>query len=306
MNSAEQNTLQDIQQLDPSEPQPGSQGISITAMQPVVATTSAPPNTAQSRLRHHWPEYLMEGGLLGAFMVSACLFGVLYEFPNSPVRQAISSNLIRRMLMGASMGLTAVAIIYSPWGKQSGAHINPSVTFTFFRLGKIKAFDAFFYICAQFIGSAIGVVLVALFFMKQLADPAVRYVATVPGKYGLLVAFVAEVVITFVLMTTILQVSNSSRFANFTGLFAGLLVATYISFEAPFSGMSMNPARSFGSGFSAGIWTGFWIYLTAPLVGMLSAAEVYVRSHNTVKCCKLHHDNDKRCIFCGANGGFES
>ncbi len=204
------------------------------------------------------------------------------------------------------MGLTAIAIVYSPWGKQSGAHINPSVTFTFLRLGKIKPWDAIFYIAAQFIGSALGVVFAAFFFMKELADPAVRYVVTVPGEYGLLVAFAAEVSITFVLMSTILRVSNNPRVAHLTGLFAGFLVATYITFEAPFSGMSMNPARSFGSGFSAGVWTGFWIYLTAPLLGMLSAAEVYVRHKGLVKCCKLHHENDKRCIFCGANGGFVS
>jgi len=142
--------------------------------------------------------------------------------------------------------------------------------------------------------------------MKQLADPAVRYVATVPGRQGLLVAFDAEVLIAFVLMSTILRVSNNQRLASYTGLFAGALVALYITFEAPFSGMSMNPARSFGSGFSAGVWTGFWIYLTAPLLGMLAAAELYVRRGGVVKCCKLHHDNDRRCIFCGANGGFAS
>src|SRR5215471_11112641 len=194
MNSAGQNTLQDKPNL---------------AFDPIVPTVkSAPSVSAQAALRAHWPEYLMEAGLLGAFMVSACLFGVLYESPHSPLRQAITSSFIRRMLMGVSMGLTAIAIIYSPWGKQSGAHINPSVTFTFFRLGKIKRWDAIFYIVAQFIGSAFGVVLIGLFFMKELADPAVRYVVTVPGKYGLFIAFVAEVVITFILMSTILRVSN--------------------------------------------------------------------------------------------------
>lgn len=306
MSRAEQNTLQDMPSLNPGEPTPGSPGTPHLATRPFVATTSDPPNTAQATLRAHWPEYLMEGGLLGAFMVSACLFGVLYEFPNSPVHQAISSSFIRRMLMGASMGVTAIAIIYSPWGKQSGAHINPSVTFTFFRLGKIRSCDAIFYIGAQFIGAAVGVLLASLFFMKELADPAVQYVATVPGKYGVPVAFIAEVVITFVLMISILHLSNHKSLGRYTGLFAGLLVATYISFEAPLSGMSMNPARSFGSGLSAGTWTGFWIYLTAPLIGMLAAAEVYVRQHGLVKCCKLHHDNNQRCIFCGANGGFES
>jgi aquaporin Z len=292
MNTAGQNTLKDTPNL---------------AFDPIVPTVkSAPPVRAQAALRAHWPEYLMEAGLLGAFMVSACMFGVLYESPHSPIRQAITSSFIRRMLMGISMGLTAIVIIYSPWGKQSGAHINPSVTFTFFRLGRIKHWDAIFYIAAQFIGSAFGVVLSGLLFMKELADPVVRYVVTVPGKYGLFVAFVAEVVIAFILMSTILRVSNHARLARYTGLCAGLLVALYITIEAPLSGMSMNPARSFGSGFSAGVWTGFWIYLTAPLLGMLSAAEVHLRRKALVKCCKLHHENNKRCIFCGANGGFES
>jgi aquaporin Z len=279
------------------------------ALEPARTTTDQPRQlSAAAALRSHWPEYLMESGLLGAFMMAACVFGALYEFPQSPVREAISSGLLRRMLMGASMGLTAVAIIYSPWGKQSGAHINPSVTFTFFRLGKIKSWDAIFYIASQFLGAVLGVVFLALFLGKQLADPAVRYVVTVPGEHGAVIALLAEFVIAFGMMSAVLYFSNHHRLDRFTGLFAGLLVATYITIEAPFSGMSMNPARTFGSGFSAEIWSGLWIYLTAPPLGMLAAAELYLwrKGRLAVKCCKLHHNNDKRCIFCGANGGYES
>jgi aquaporin Z len=273
-----------------------------------VAVSEALKLGAFRSLRVHWPEYLMEAGLLGAFMVSACVFGAIYEFPGSPVRQAITSVLLRRLLMGTSMGLTAIAIIYSPWGKQSGAHINPSVTFTFFRLGKIRSWDAIFYIGSQFTGAALGVVVVALFLGKQLADPAVRYVVTVPGPDGPWAALLAEFAIAFGLMSAVLYFSNHHRLDRYTGLFAGLLVATYITLEAPFSGMSMNPARTFGSGFSAEVWSGVWIYLTAPPLGMLAAAELYLwrKGRLAVKCCKLHHNNDKRCIFCGANGGFVS
>jgi len=86
-----------------------------------------------------------------------------------------------------------------------------------------------------------------------------------------------------------------------TGLCAGALVATYITIEAPISGMSMNPARTFASPVPAHHWHALWIYFTAPLVGMLSAAEVYVRTRGarSVACAKLHHENSKRCIFCG-------
>jgi aquaporin Z len=268
----------------------------------------APKLSALASLRLHWPEYLMEAGLLGAFMVSACLFGVLYGFPRSPVRQAISSEFLRGLLGGLSMGLTAIAIFYSPWGKQSGAHINPSVTVTFFRLGKIKFWDALFYIAAQFSGAALGVLLVARFLRREVSDPAVRYVVTTPGPRGPWVAFGAEFIIAFGMMSAVLYFSNHHRLSRYTGAFASLLVAIYITVEARFSGMSMNPARSFGSAFPSGIWDHFWIYLTAPLLGMLTASEFYLwrRGRQAVKCCKLHHDNDKRCIFCGANGGFAS
>lgn len=242
----------------------------------------------------------MEAALLGLFMISACTFAVVLDHPASPVRQAIPDVFVRRVLTGIAMGSTAIALIYSPWGKQSGAHFNPAVTLTFFRLGKVKGWDASFYVIAQFIGGAIGVLLAALALSHWIGDPAVNYAATVPGSYGVTAAFIAEVAISFVLMSVILRVSGSSAAVR-TGLFAGALVATYIVLEAPISGMSMNPARTLGSALGARTWTALWLYFVAPPVGMLLAAEVYtrLRGRSAVKCAKLHHQNNKRCIFCG-------
>ena len=282
--------------------------LALEPVLPVVTPPQPPKLGALASLRNHWPEYVMETGLLGAFMVSACVFGALYEFPQSPVHRAITSAFLRRVLMGVSMGLTAIAIIYSPWGKQSGAHINPSVTITFLRLGKIRLWDAVFYIAAQFTGAVLGVFLVAQFLGRQVSDPAVRYVVTTPGPRGPWVALLAEFIIAAGMMSAVLYFSNHHRLAGYTGLFAGLLVATYITIEAPFSGMSMNPARTFGSALPSGIWEGFWVYLIASPLGMLAASEFYLwrAGKIAVKCCKLHHNNTKRCIFCGANGGFAS
>ena len=248
----------------------------------------------------------MEAAGLGWFMVSACLFGALYENPASPMRQAIASPAVRRLLMGLSMGLTAISIIYSPWGKQSGAHINPSVTIAFCRLKKVQRWDAFFYVVAQFAGAVFGVTLVALLFRKAIADSNVRYVVTVPGEAGVLIAFAVEFLMAFGMMTLVLHLSNHKQLSRYTGLFAGLLVATYITLAAPFSGMSMNPARTLGSALPAGVFNALWIYFTAPPLAMLFAAEVYLwqKGKPAVRCCKLHHDNPRRCIFCGANGGF--
>ncbi len=253
-------------------------------------------------LGRHWPEYLMEAAGLGIFMISAGLLGTLLEYPGSPVHQAIADPFLRRLLMGIAMGLTAIAIIYSPWGKQSGAHVNPSVTLTFFRLGKVEPWDTLFYVVAQFAGGVAGVVLVALALGHSFADPPVTYVTTLPGSGGPAIAFLAEVVISFVLMFVVLVVTNTESLARHTGLFAGALVATYITLVAPLSGMSMNPARTFGSALPARLWESLWIYFTAPPLGMLLAADTYLRSIGPrgAICAKLHHHNDKRCIFrCG-------
>ena len=256
-------------------------------------------------LKYHWPEYLMEAAGLGLFMVSACSFGTLLEHPASPVRMALGDATLRRGLMGLAMGLTAAAIIYSPWGKQSGAHLNPSVTFTFWRLGKIETEDAFFYVAAQFAGGAAGVLLARAALGALLDHPLVHYVTTEPGPYSLVAAFAAEFTITLILMSAVLRASNNPRLSRFTGLIAGALVAIYIFVEAPVSGMSMNPARTFASALCAGRWPAVWIYFTAPPLGMLTAAQLFVlrKGAHRVLCAKLHHENDKRCIFrCGYAG----
>jgi len=241
----------------------------------------------------------MEAAGLGLFMISACAVVALLEHPASPVRQMLSNPFLRRILIGIAMGLTAISIVYSSWGKQSGAHLNPAFTLTFFRLGKVAPWDALWYVIAQFVGGILGVVLAATLLRHFIADPTVNYVVTVPGRFGPGVAFVAEAVISFVLMSVVLRVSNNHTLNRFTGLCAGILVATYITVEAPLSGMSMNPARTFGSALSAQVWTALWIYFIAPPLGMLLAAELYVRWHGAhrVLCAKLHHHNTKRCIF---------
>lgn len=250
-------------------------------------------------VNQHLPEYLIEAVGLGVFMLSACSFGILLEHPATTVHQVIPNPFARRMLMGLAMGLTAIAIIYSPWGKQSGAHINPSVTLTFFRLGKIEPRDAAGYLGGQFIGAVTGVLIASLLFRDLLGHPAVNYVATVPGVFGSLIAFAGEITISFLLMTVVLHVSNTMQLARYTGIFAGAMVMTWISIEAPISGMSMNPARTFGSALASGEWKYIWVYFTGPPAGMLLAAELYLRRRGAhrVLCAKLHHHNNKRCIF---------
>ena len=253
----------------------------------------------------HWPEYLIEAGALGCFMVSACLFGALLDHPASPVRQMVADPWARRAIGGTMMGLTAIALIYSPWGKRSGAHMNPVFTFTFWRLGRIPARDASFYVAAQFAGGALGVLLAGLVLGTFLSDPPVRYVVTMPGALGVTAAFGGELIISGVLMTAVLASNASPRLMRYTGVIAGILIAVYITVEAPLSGMSMNPARTVASALAANDWTAVWIYFTAPLIGMTLSAELFVRlrGRTAIPCPKYRHALP--CIFCDARGARE-
>jgi aquaporin Z len=232
-------------------------------------------------------------------MFFTCVFATLLQHPASPVRQVIHSTVLRRAIMGVAIGTTVVAIVMTPWGKQSGGHFNPAMTVAYYRLRKVAFWDAVFYIIAQFSGATSGVV-VAVYILRGAPDNhAIRSAATIPGLYGDAGAIIAELAISFILMTTVLFISNHGTLARYTPHFVGVLYAIFITFETPFSGMSMNPARSFGPAFHAAYWHAIWIYFIAPTVGMLAAAEIFLRMRGGVVpyCAKLHHDNDKRCIF---------
>jgi aquaporin Z len=259
------------------------------------------PGTLKTALAEHWPEYLIEAWALGTFMISAGLVATLLGFPGSPVHRLIPDPMPRNVLGGAAMGLTAVALIHSPWGKRSGAHMNPAVTLTFLRLGKTRGWDAVFFIAAQSIGGLLGVLVVAAALGSAFTAAPVSYAATMPGPAGPWIAFIAELTISGALMFVILTLSASARLARFTGVAAGTLVAFYISFESPLSGMSMNPARTFASAAPGMLWENFWIYLTAPVLGMLGGAQLFlaVRGAQRLACAKLLHAADARCIHCG-------
>jgi aquaporin Z len=247
----------------------------------------------------HWLIYAYEGLELAWFMVAACGATVVLFGAGSPVVHAIASAALRRALMGLAMGATAVMIIHSPMGKRSGAHFNPAITLTYLRLGKIAPWDAAGYVAGQFVGGIAGVGLSALVLGRHLAQPSVDYAVTVPGVGGTSGAFGAELLMATLLMGVVLWTSNRPRWAHATSYLVGALIVSYIFFFAPVSGFSINPARTVGSAVFAGVWTAGWVYFVAPLLGMLGAAEVYVRwfGIERVLCAKLHPAPSVLCPF---------
>jgi aquaporin Z len=254
---------------------------------------------AADTIRQHWPLYLIEAAGLGVFMLAAGLACSALEAPVSPLHQWLANAALRRFLMGLAMGGTAVALIYSRWGARSGAHFNPALTLTFAMLGKIGPLDAALYMAAQFVGGVAGVWLTLLLVGQPFAQPPVSFVVTVPAKGGVAVSFLLEMAISFLLMAVTLYASNTARWMKYTGLLCGLLIVLFVTFESPYSGMSMNPARTTASAIPSGIWTAAWLYFLAPPCGMFAAALVYRRVHplRTVACAKLNHDTEWPCPF---------
>ncbi len=245
-----------------------------------------------------WREYAIEAWALGMFMISACVFGALVFHPGSPIAQVGLPPVAQRGVMGVMMGLTLVTLVYSPWGRRSGAHMNPAVTLTFWRLGKVAPTDALGYIVAQFLGGAAGVWIAGAAIGMALSHPAIRYVVTEPGAAGAWAAFAGEVIIAFVQLRLVLEVSASPRWRDYTGLCAAVGVALYITIESPLSGMSMNPARSVASALNAHSWRAIWVYFAAPITGMALAAASFVRRRGAAAtpCGKMMHATP--CLFC--------
>jgi len=224
--------------------------------------------------RSHWRDYLLEAAGLMTFMLGAGAFTTLFLYPGSAISQALPSDFARHAGIGIAMGLVTFAIVASI-GQKSGAHINPAVTWSFYRLGKIGGWDAIFYTLFQFIGAILAPVLLLAAIGVPFTHEKVKFAASMPGPDGAGIAFAAEFVISFILMLTMLIALNSKSLAKFVPAIVGLLIAVYITFESPFSGMSMNPARSFGSALTADMWNGLWIYFIAPVLAMPLAAESY-------------------------------
>jgi len=213
----------------------------------------------------------MEAALLAAFMIAANLLAILLFHPQFTAVHVLPSELARRALMGLAMGLTCVMLVYSPFGRRSGAHMNPAFTLALWSLAKVRGRDAAGYIAAQFIGGAAGVAAMDAAARQYLSHAHVNHVATLPSA-GICTAWIAELVMSALLMTVVLLLATSDRTMRYAGIAAGVLVGLFITFEAPISGMSLNPARSLASALFAGDCHGLWIYFTAPPIGMLLVA----------------------------------
>jgi len=233
-------------------------------------------NRLTASFRQNWIHYLQEALGLGLFMISACFFGGMLESNYSFIHNIIPNALVRRMIMGIMMGSTALYIFYSPFTAPSGSHINPAVTLSFFRMGKMGLWDTLFYLLFQFAGGLIAVYFMAWGMGRTLTAAPVHYVVTIPGLKGPFIAAITELLIAFCLFFMVLFTTSHSKLNRYTRLISACLVCLYVILTVPISGFGMNPARSLASAIPAHIYTAFWIYLFMPVAGMLLAAELFL------------------------------
>lgn len=162
-------------------------------------------------------------------------------------------------------GLIVMAMIYSV-GNISGAHINPAVTIGFMLAGRFPKKAVLPYISCQLLGAIVAA------FILRLLYPAHEMLGTTIPSGAITQSFIIEVVLSFLLMFIILNVSTGHMEKGImAGVAIGGAVALLAMIGGPVSGASMNPARSLGPALVSGHFELLWIYLTAPVLGMFLA-----------------------------------
>jgi aquaporin Z len=253
--------------------------------------------------RTHLYEYLAE--LVGTALLVCIGFSTgAVIFGTSLVSHWLPGTGPRLFLAGLCFGGGGTLVTLSPLGRRSGAHLNPSVTITFFLLNRMHRRDFVGYLAAQFAGAAVGAVLAALVATQALR--AIHFDLTRPGTgVHLWQAMLTEFIATGLLIGTILLFVSFQRTARLTPFAVWLLVATLVWQTARISGTSLNPARSFGSAVLAWFWQDQWIYFVAPsLAGVVVALGYrWIVGEQHLVTAKLFHpfSHTLRCHFRDCN-----
>ena len=227
-----------------------------------------------------------------ALLLMIGLSSVIFMFSeSSPFVTLVPSVTLRRMLNGFFFGSVGAAIALSPIGRISGAHINPVVTMGFYLTGKLTRRSAIGYVVAQLCGAIVGCLPLLLW---GSMGRSMAYAVTLPGHgYSTSVVILGEVVTTFCLITYLCIFLAFHRLRRYTPFFIPFLFAIMVPLEAGISGISVNPARSFGPSVISGVWTGWWIYWVGPVIGGLLGILACNSLAKRIEVAKLYHfDSD--------------
>lgn len=210
---------------------------------------------------------------------------------SSPVIPHLASHGARLLLTGLLFAGTGSLVALSPLGRRSGAHLNPAVTLAFWTQRKVHPHDLAGYIVAQVLGALTAVALLRLAWGHTAVGLDLG--ATQPGSgFTALEAAGLETLMTASLVLMIFFFTSGARTARWTPLGNWLLVATLVWQGAPYTGTSLNPARSLAPALLAPELIHLWVYIAGPLAGALLAALIFTAFRTThTLTAKLFHDS---------------
>lgn len=192
-------------------------------------------------------------------------FGLVFCGTGAIIINQESGGVVTHVGIAITFGLIVMSMIYA-LGEVSGAHLNPAVTLAFWIAGRFPIKQIAPFLAGQIIGA-----LIASGLLRFLFPDHETLGATLPAGTAIQ-SFILEIILTFLLMLVILQVSQGSKE---TGWFAGLAIGGVVLLEAMFAGpvcgASMNPARSLAPALISGHLENIWIYLAAPVLGAFLA-----------------------------------
>jgi aquaporin Z len=171
-----------------------------------------------------------------------------------------------------AFGIALMAAAYS-MGPISGGHFNPAVSVGLAAAKKFEWSKVPGYVIAQSVGAILGAVLLAV----VAGGTELGLGQTTVGGFGLIGALVMETLLTFLLVLIILGSTGEKAAAGFAGMPIGLYLGAAQIVGIPYSGASLNPARSLGPALFVGgaALTDLWVFIVAPLIGGVLAALVY-------------------------------
>lgn len=237
----------------------------------------------------HWLEWGCE--LAGTALV---LFGglsaICLDFgSNSTVARLVPSHSLRLLITGLLFAGTGSLVAVSPLGRRSGAHLNPAVTVAFWLRHHVHPNDLAGYVVAQCAGALVGTALVRVLWGSIALS--VHVGLTEPG-HGLNApeAAAVECLMTMALVLTILVMVSSARRARWTPLVLWPVIAALVWQGAPWTGTSLNPARSLAPAIVLSSFANLWVYLVGPLSGAVAAVGVFAFLPGETLTAKLFHD----------------
>ena len=255
-----------------------------------LGSDSVVPSAPEPQPAHagfHWRIWGAEAAGSGLLVLGALSSVALVLGDRSPVADA--SHSVRLLLTGMLVGVTVTLIVISPFGRLSGAHLNPAVTLAFRIVGRVSGHDVVGYLAAQFAGALAGALAFRLLWGSVafsvdggVTHPSLATAAAIgieAGMTGLLVGMI------FVFV-------SRERLMRWTPLMLWPLIGVLVWRGSPYTGTSLNPARSAGPAAAFADFADLWLYLVAPILGALAVAILWRWRHPNAwpMTAKLFHD----------------